>query len=175
MAGADTLYDNDIVTWAEQQAQAIRELVRSRPELSNAIDWDNIVEEIETLGRTEWKGVASHLRVALAHILKEVCDPGALSRMAWRVETRTALREARDDFLPSMRQHLDVDAIWKKAFAQAIDALQPYGVRIPPGIPERSPVRLEELLSPDFDHSQGVLAVMKRIDPNLTITKGNQE
>lgn len=170
---ADTLYDEDIVTWAEQQAQAIRELARSRPELSNTIDWENIAEEIETLGRNEWKGVASQLRVALEHVLKEVCDPGALSRMAWRIETRTALREARDDFLPSMRQHLDIDRIWERAFARAADALQPYGVRIPPGIPEQSPFRIDELLSPDFDHIEGVRIVMKAIERHQIITKGN--
>lgn len=171
---ADTLYEDDIVAWAEQQAQAIRELVRIRPELSNAIDWENIAEEIETLGRSEWKGVASQFRVALEHILKEVCDPDALSRMAWRIETSTALRDARDDFLPSMRQHLDMDRIWEKAFVRAVDALQPYGVRIPPGIPQQSPFRLDDLLAPDFDHLRGVQIVMAMIDRDRTITKGNR-
>jgi hypothetical protein len=170
---ADTLYEDDIVSWSERQAQAIRELARTRPELSNLLDWENIAEEIETLGRSEWKAVASHIRMALAHILKEVCDPAALSRLAWRGETRTALRDAREDFLPSMRQHLDLDRIWKRAFAEAVDALQPYGVRIPPGIPERSPFTLDALLSPDFDPTQGVLDILEKIDQNHVNNRGN--
>jgi hypothetical protein len=73
-----TLYDDDIVTWSERQAAALRALA-ARPELSNAVDWDNVIEEIECLGRSEWKGVASQIRNALAHILKGYCDPDSLS------------------------------------------------------------------------------------------------
>ena len=46
---------------------------------SNAVDWDNVIEEIEALGRGEWRGVESQLAHALAHILKAVSDPRALS------------------------------------------------------------------------------------------------
>jgi hypothetical protein len=73
-----TLCDDDIVTWSERQAAALRALA-ARPELSNAVDWDNVIEEIECLGRSEWKGVASQIRNALAHILKGYCDPDSLS------------------------------------------------------------------------------------------------
>ena len=47
--GRATLYDDDIVTWAEQQAAALRELA-AKPELANAVDWENLIEEVETLG-----------------------------------------------------------------------------------------------------------------------------
>lgn len=153
---ADTLYEDDIVTWAEQQAQAIRDLVRSRPELSNAIDWENIAEEIETLGRSEWKGVASKLRVALAHVVKAVCDPDSMSVRAWSNETHQALADARDDFRPSMRRHLDLQAIWSKAFQQAAYSLQPYNVTIPPGIPVACPFTLDEVLSESFSPDEAV-------------------
>ena len=48
-----SLYDDDIVSWAEQQAAALRELA-AKPELSNVVDWENLIEEVETLGRSEW-------------------------------------------------------------------------------------------------------------------------
>lgn len=153
---ADTLYEDDIVAWAEQQSQAIRELVRARPELSNSIDWQNIVEEIETLGRSELKAVASHMRVALEHILKAYCDPDALSCRVWEGETNRALAEAREDYRPSMRQHLDIDAIWQGAFRFAADTLRIYGIRIPPGIPTKSPFELDQLLDAAFDHRSGL-------------------
>lgn len=156
---ADTLYEDDIVTWAEQQAQAIRKLARSRPELSNLLDWENIAEEIDTLGRNEWKGVASKLRVALAHILKAVCDPDSLSVRAWTRETRQALADARDDFRPSMRQHLDLQAIWTKAFQQADYALEPYNVAIPPGIPATCPFTLDQILSENFNPDEAVITL----------------
>jgi Domain of unknown function DUF29 len=119
-----TLYDDDIVTWSEQQAAALRELA-SKPELSNAVDWGNVIEEIECLGRSEWKGVAGHLRNALAHVLKEVCDPDSFSRRAWAVETNNSLLEARDEFRDSMRQHIDIHAVWSRAFKQTAQSLEP--------------------------------------------------
>ena len=171
---ADTLYEEDIVTWSEQQARAIRDLARTRPELSNVIDWENVAEEIETLGRSELKGVSSHLRNALAHILKEACDPGALSRVAWRGETQTSLREARDDFLPSMRQQLDFSLIWKKAFGQAADSLTLYGVSIPPGIPEHPPFGLDDVLDSEFNHERGVAILTSVMAASKDTTEGTK-
>ena len=37
-------YDTDILEWSEEQAAALRNLGRSRPDLSNELDWDNIAE-----------------------------------------------------------------------------------------------------------------------------------
>jgi hypothetical protein len=150
-----TLYDDDIVTWSEQQAAALRELA-SKPELSNAVDWGNVIEEIECLGRSEWKGVAGHLRNALAHVLKEVCDPDSFSRRAWAVETNNSLLEARDEFRDSMRQHIDIHAVWSRAFKQTAQSLEPYGVAIPPGIPSQCPFTLDDILAETFDHRRAV-------------------
>jgi hypothetical protein len=146
-----SLYDSDFVAWTEEQVAALRVLAE-RPDLSNAIDWENVIEEIECLGRSEWKGVASQIRNALAHILKGYCDPDSLSRVAWSIEASTSLREARDDFRESMRRNIDIDAVWGKAFRQAADALLPYGVIIPPRIPERCPSTLDEILDEAFTY-----------------------
>jgi hypothetical protein len=45
------LYNRDIVTWSEQQAALLRR--RAVGELVNEaeLDWDNIAEEIESVGR----------------------------------------------------------------------------------------------------------------------------
>lgn len=150
-----TLYDEDIVTWAEQQAAALRELA-AKPELSNVVDWENLIEEVECLGRSEWKGVASQLRNALAHVLKGYCDAGSLSAAAWSVKTSNSLREARDDFRNSMRQSMDIDTVWSKAFRQAADALAPYKVTIPPRIPRTCPFTLDEILDDGFTYDSAL-------------------
>jgi hypothetical protein len=46
------LYDSDILAWSEQQAAALRRLA-GRRELPNELDLDNVVEEIETVGRND--------------------------------------------------------------------------------------------------------------------------
>jgi hypothetical protein len=156
----DTLYETDFVAWTEEQVAALRALAE-RPELSNAIDWENVIEEIECLGRSEWKGVASHIRNALAHILKGFCDPDSLSRQAWSSETAGFLDDARNDFRSSMRQHIDVDELWRRAFRRATIELKPYDVIIPPRIPERCPFTLDEILDEAFTYD---LAVRKLHD-----------
>ena len=150
-----SLYDDDVVTWSEQQATALRSLA-GRPDLSNVLDWANVIEEIETLGRSEWKGVESQICNALRHILKGLCDPGSLSTQAWSIETDTFLDAARGDYRASMRQLIDVDRAWAGAFRHAMRELRPYSVRIPPGIPSRSPFSLEDLLDPAFSYDAAV-------------------
>ncbi|HEV2603207.1 MAG TPA: DUF29 domain-containing protein [Microvirga sp.] len=160
---AATLYDDDIVTWSEQQAEALRRLA-AKPELSNLVDWTNIIEEIECLGRSEWRAVESLLIQALAHILKRYCDPDSLSRLAWEIETNTFLRDARRRYRPSMRQALDIDDIWRRAFEGASQELVTYKRRVPPGIPDRSPFPLNDLLEPSFTHETAVRQLYASLD-----------
>jgi hypothetical protein len=58
------LYGTDILVLSEQQA----ELLRSRA--ANALDWDNLADEIVDVGRGELRAVASHLVQALLQDLK---------------------------------------------------------------------------------------------------------
>jgi hypothetical protein len=64
MAETEPLYDTDILLWSEQQA----ELLRQRS--ANALDWDNLAEEIAAVGRRELHAAESHLIQALLHDLK---------------------------------------------------------------------------------------------------------
>jgi hypothetical protein len=53
-----TSYDDHVVAWSEQQVAALR-ILAARPDLSNAVDWPNLIEEVACLGRSEWTGVES--------------------------------------------------------------------------------------------------------------------
>ena len=58
------LYDRDFYTWAVQQAAALR-----RRDFS-AVDWENVIEEIESLARTEERSLKSQYARAMEHLLK---------------------------------------------------------------------------------------------------------
>ena len=58
------LHDRDFYTWAVQQAAALR-----RRDFS-AVDWENVTEEIETLGRTEERSLKSQYARVMEHLLK---------------------------------------------------------------------------------------------------------
>jgi hypothetical protein len=149
-----SLYETDIVTWSERQVAELRRLAATAP--SNAIDWDNVIEEIECVGRSELVTVESLLENALLHVLKGVCDPGSLSRVAWSVETAGFLRQARKRYRPSMRRSLEVDEIWQDAFKGASDSLSAHRVSIPPGIPVTCPFTLDEILAESFTYDAAV-------------------
>ena len=74
------LYDDDILTWSEQQA----ELLRRRS--VNALDWDNLAEEIEDVGRSQLRAVESHLVQALLHDLKVAAWPLSRDVPHWRAK-----------------------------------------------------------------------------------------
>lgn len=59
-----SLYDRDFHAWANEQA----ELARSRS--ANALDWDNVAEELEGLGKQKRSELQSRYEVLLMHLLK---------------------------------------------------------------------------------------------------------
>ena len=144
-----SLYDDDIVTWAEEQAAALREL-GARGELSNAVDWELVAEEIEGVGRAQIDAVDSALRLVLIHVLKYLSAPNAQSTASWRSEVLTFGRAARKRYRPSMRQRIDWEDLWIAAVGEAASQLQIFGDHIVTGLPRKMPFTPEELVSPDF-------------------------
>ena len=58
------LYDEDFWAWTQEQADALRRRD------AGAIDWENVIEEVETLGRSDERAWASNCANAIAHLLK---------------------------------------------------------------------------------------------------------
>ncbi len=75
--GNSTLYERDFYAWANEQAGLLR-----AGKLAQA-DIANIIEEIETLGRSEMRELVSRLRVLLLHLLKWQHQPN-LQGASWR-------------------------------------------------------------------------------------------
>jgi hypothetical protein len=134
------LYDTDILEWSERQADALRRRA------ANEIDWENVAEEIEDVGKNQLRSVASHLVQALLHDLKAEAWPLSREVPHWRAEARGQRDEAREAFAPSMRERpeLKVDRLWRRALQrlpESIDDLAPLPV------PAACPVTLEEMLA----------------------------
>jgi hypothetical protein len=67
-------YERDFYSWLMEQARHLRD---GRFE---ALDCDNLAEEIESLGREQFNKLVSALRVLMAHILKWDHQPALRSR-----------------------------------------------------------------------------------------------
>ena len=73
----DSLYERDFYAWLEDQAAKLR--VRSH----NDIDWENLAEEVESVGRSQKRELRSRLERLIQHLLKWQFQPGRRSE-SWR-------------------------------------------------------------------------------------------
>jgi hypothetical protein len=82
-------YERDFYSWLMEQARLLRE---GRLE---ALDRDNLAEEIEALGREQFNKLVSALRVAIMHMLKWDHHPAARSR-SWMLSIQEQRLEIAD-------------------------------------------------------------------------------
>ncbi len=145
-AAPDASYEHDFYAWSFAQARALRE---RRPE---QLDWENLAEEIESLGRNDRNQVRSRLKVILIHLLK------------WKLQTefrsiswRSTINTQRDDLdavlvdSPSLRRL--VPTLLTEAYPRARRAaademgLIPSAARL---LPQASPFTVEQVLDPEY-------------------------
>lgn len=143
----DTLYDADIVAWSEQQAALLRRLARG--ELVNGVDWENVIEELESVGRSQTDAVDSHLFQCLLHLAKATGSADLDLQKHWLTEVAVQQQQAARRFAPSMRQLIDVPSLWRKARKSAVLALG--GREAIQLVPADLPLSLDDLLDPEFD------------------------
>jgi hypothetical protein len=140
-----TLYEQDVETWAELQIKALRRLASTSGPWTNAIDWENVIEEVEDLGSDQRRAVESLLENAFAHALKIATDPDSLSAEHWKREVKVFLDQARAKMRPAMRRRIDMDKIWQDACRQASNALEAFD-RTLPDVPKRCPCSFDEVI-----------------------------
>ena len=70
----NTLYETDFSAWAIDQADHLR-----RKEF-NMLDFDHLVEEIETLGISDQRALKSHMANVLTHLLKKKYQPNKCTK-----------------------------------------------------------------------------------------------
>lgn len=136
-------YDSDILLWSEQQADLLRRMARG--ERVNGLDWENVAEEIESVGRSELHAVESQLRVALTHLLLMALAPWPEPVRHWRAEATAALAEAARGYVPSMAQRIRLDRVWRDARRVAERKLEGEAVVFGPELNE-VPFALAELV-----------------------------
>jgi predicted YcjX-like family ATPase len=102
------LYDKDFAAWTKDQAAKLRKRAH------NEIDWENVAEEIESLGRSQRHEIENRFAVLIHHLLKWQFQPGRRSE-SWRIsvgEQRT--------WIPGIIKHSpSLKAFPKKVFADA--------------------------------------------------------
>lgn len=111
-------YEKDFYAWAMENAELLKQ------KKFEEIDIENIAEEIESMGKNDKRGIISHLRVLIAHLLKWQYQPGFRTN-SWKSTIRNARYQIKAllEDSPSLNQeiHLKLDRAYKDALNIASD------------------------------------------------------
>ena len=83
------LYEQDFLAWVENQAEALR------ARQVGAIDWANLLEEVESMGISQRHEIKSRLTILLMHLIKWAWQPEKRGN-SWRKTIRVQRREIVD-------------------------------------------------------------------------------
>jgi hypothetical protein len=137
------LYDQDFYLWIQETVELLKN------QQIEQIDWKNLIEEIESMGRSEKKEMKSRLMILIEHLLKlgywesEKSD----NSRGWRhtiVEQRRQIELTLEDS-PSLKAVLS-DSFrdcYQKARADTLEKTQ----LSPNLLPSEAPFTLEEALN----------------------------
>jgi hypothetical protein len=136
-----SLHDRDFYGWVEQQCAALQAHDSSR------LDWDGLKEELEALGRQEYRELVSRLGVLLGHLLKWQLQPERRSRswfLSVREQRRAIARLLEQN--PSLRARLE-EAL-ADGFQGGVDLVLRETDLALRALPELSPWSLQQALDP---------------------------
>src|ERR1700741_2771574 len=105
MPKTNELYDRDFFLWTQGQAAALRAVKNSNLPL----DWANLAEEIESLGKSDRRQLRSQIRRILRHLLKLEVSPALDPRAGWCstiADSRSEIEDVLHDS-PSLRREID--------------------------------------------------------------------
>lgn len=138
-----TEYSKDVIAWAQEQAALLR-----AGDLW-AVDVEHIAEEIEDVGKSEQRELASRMAVLLAHLLKWQFQPerrGASWQRTIKEQRRAIAAHIKET--PSLRASLTnanwFEGVWADAVSAAINET---GLTL---FPEDCPWPVSEILAPEF-------------------------
>jgi hypothetical protein len=144
----DGTHETDIVGWSEDQAERLRRLAGAERANDAGIDWPNVIEEIEAVGRSERSAVMSRLAVALRHVLKIYGWPNHPAADHWFEEATAALADMQAAIDPGMGQRLDLERAYD-VMRRKVEALTMDG-RAPRPLPAAIPLSFEDLRDEDL-------------------------
>jgi hypothetical protein len=113
-ASRKPLYETDFLQWLETTVEQLK-----AQDYTN-VDWENLIDEIETMGRNERRSLESNLVVVLHHLLKWQYQP-AMRSSSWKgsiAEHRRRIRKALKDS-PSLKPYLE--EIFEECYVDAVE------------------------------------------------------
>lgn len=147
--GKPISYDEDVYLWSVEQAAALRQAAASGSNLP--VDWENVAEEIESVGRSELRALESALMRVIEHLLKLEWSPASDPRAGWRTSVlkHRIIAAAELEDSPSLRGRFRLARLYRDGVKLAADGLRRDGIG-QEILPDECPWSLEQLLNDDF-------------------------
>lgn len=120
------LYETDFVQWTEEQVKALRE------HNEKALDWENLKEEIDNLGKEQINAVHSFLKQIIIHRLKLDYTNDMLSRGHWLDEIDDFQDEIERRLTTTLLNKINIEAEYERAKRKI---LKMYAVNLPSKCP----------------------------------------
>ena len=137
------LYEQDFYGWTQTQAQALE------AQQLLALDWQHLKEEIEALGKQQYRELVSRLTVLLGHLLKWELQPERRSR-SWFLTIREQRRAIRRHLGQNPSLNSQLPEALEDGFEAGVDlALRETNLPIRV-FPEVCPYALDDILKDDF-------------------------
>ncbi len=138
-----SLYNTDFVQWIEVTVKQLRN------QNYTAVDWANLIEEIEDMSRRERKALKSNLIVVLLHLLKWQFQPDQRSG-SWRSSIREHRRRINDDLKDSPSLVPYLQEVFAECYTNAREQAADETDLPLTTFPEVCPYTIERSLNPDF-------------------------
>jgi len=142
-------YDEDFYAWTQDQAKRLR--TQARLHQNEPLDWQELAEEVEDLGKSELHTCQSLTDQIIAHLLKLQCSRSVEPRAGWETEIaafRTALERR---LTPTIKARLESDL--EEHFRQAKRLVRPSFQEFEPHrlalLPEACPYTLDQIIGRD--------------------------
>ena len=143
------LYEADITLWSERQAALLRRWAAGELVNDAELDWTNIAEEIESMGRSERDRLTNRLAVLLAHLLKWRHQPGHRGN-SWRLTILEQRRRAEKLLARNTSLRPRLDDLLAETYADAL-LIAERETGLPGGaFPETCPWTFDEAMRGDF-------------------------
>ena len=104
-----SLYESDFLLWTQDT------IAKLKARDFDHVDFENLIEEVEALGRSEKKELASRLETLLAHLLKRIYIDMPQEFNGWE---RT-IREQRRRLTQALRKTPSLKSVWDELLDDA--------------------------------------------------------
>lgn len=137
------VYDDDVVAWAQEQAQLLRNGQWLR------LDVEHLAEEIEDVGKSEKRALVHRLAVLVEHLYKWQAQPERRGN-SWLTTIRLQTLQVQRLLarMPSLRAMLADNDVWTGVWDDAVLLLVKETALA--DIPPRCPWTLQQVLTADW-------------------------